>query len=254
MTTTRKKLFDRGGSEQSRIAFVPSLARVNLLPASVGESIALTKVRRLLVILIALLVVAGLGLWLLQGSAIRQAQERLTLAQDENEILQAQIARLSPINQVFEQIRTQQAIVELTLAAQPRAADVIATLIDAGQTGGTPVRMSSISVEYRGIPSPGDLPNPCPNPNPFRSQVAIGCLTFTATAQDRAQVSQFLLALEADPFFIGPYVTTTTVGGDEAVSFNGTAAVSTDALVTPLSQERIAEILQAATPTDGGGA
>lgn len=243
-------------NDGTRPAFVPALARVDLLPASVAEAIALAKVRRVLAIILAILVLAGIGLWLLQSSAIGQAQQRLETAQGENETLQAQIARLAPINQVFEQIRTQQEIVESTLAAQPRAADVIAALIEAGETsvGGTPVRINSISIDYRGIPVPGDIPNPCPNPNPFQTQVAIGCLTFTAIASDRNQVSQFLLALEADPFFIGPYVSTTTVGGDGTVSFNGTAAVSTDALVTPLSQERIDEILQAADPAGGGGA
>lgn len=238
----------------ARTAFVPSLARVDLLPASVAEAIALFKVRRVLGIILAVLVLAGVGLWVLQGSTIQQAQERLDTARAENETLQAQIARLAPINQVFEQIRTQQVIVESTLAAQPRAADVIASLIDAGETpgGGTPVRINSISIDYREIPDPGAVPNPCPNPNPFVTQVAIGCLTFTAIASDRAQVSEFLLALEANSFFIGPYVSTTTVGGDGTVSFNGTAAVSTDALVTPLSQERIDEIIQASDPDTGG--
>jgi Tfp pilus assembly protein PilN len=254
MNASRKKLVGRTGADEGHAPFVPSLARVDLLPASVAESIALAKIRRILAIVFAVLLVAGVGLWWMQGSAIQQAEERLAVAQSENEVLQAQIARLAPINQVFEQIRTQQEIVETTLAAQPRAADVINALIEAGDTGGTPVRMSSISVDYRGVPVPGEVPNPCPNPNPFQTQVAIGCLTFTAIARDRAQVSEFLLGLESDPFFIGPYVSTTTVSGDGTVSFNGTAGVSTDALATPLSQERIDEILLAAEATDGGGA
>ena len=116
------------------------------------------------------------------------------------------------------------------------------------------MQFTTLSVAYRGIPAPGEPPNECPNPNPFDNMVAIGCLEFSATAKDRAQVSELLLSLEADPFFIGPYVSNTTSGGDAGViTFTGSAAISTDALVTPLSKDQIDAIL-APTPSPSPGA
>jgi len=230
--------------------FAPRLPRVNLLPAGFRDAILATRMRRWLTYAGIAVVALGAIVWLLQGQAISQSQAAIDRAQAENVELQAKQAQLAPVSELFAQISRQQQFVQDTLAAQPQAAQVIRRLLKAG--GG--VEYTTVSVAYQGIPAPGEPANDCPNPNPFDNQVAIGCLEFSATAKDRAQVSELLIALEADPFFIGPYVSNTTSGGDAGViTFTGSAAISTDALVTPLTQEQIDAIL-APTPTASPGA
>lgn len=220
-------------------SFVPSLPRVDLFPPSVREATALRRTRTVLLALVAFVVLVGATVWILQGSAIGQAEARLADAQAENARMQAEIDLLAPITVLFDEIANQRALVETTLAAQPQAAAVNDRLIAAG---GPQVTFSFITVEYRPIPLPGEVPNPCPNPNPFDARVAIGCLSFSATAESPDEVSALLLALDADPFFIGPYVGSTS-SSEGKVTFSGTAAVSTDALVTPLSDQALEAIL-----------
>lgn len=228
--------------------FRPTLPSVNLLPAKVREDISVVKTRKILVLVAVVLVLVGAGMWWVQGQDIARAEQSVAVAQEANAETQARIDRLAPVNALFSQITGQQELVEQTLAAQPRASRVLRRLIvaaDRASTGGSPIRYSTIAVSYRGIPEVGDALNECPNPNPFDTAVSIGCVTFSALAGSRAQVSAFLLELEADPFFIGPYVASTTVGGSDSrtIAFSGTAAVSTRALVTPLSEEELAAIV-----------
>ncbi len=230
--------------DEAHEPFVASLPRVDLLPPTVKEGQALRRTRSLLILSLIAVLALGVLVWVLQGSTISQAEDRLASARADNERIQADIARLAPIGALFNQIEAQKQLVQDTLDSQPRAAAVNNRLIRAGEEAGgkKPVNFTSISAVYRPRPVPGDVPNPCPNPAPFDTQVAIGCLTFTATAESREQVAALLLAIEADPFFIGPYVGSTNFSGD-VVSVSGTAAVSTDALVEPLTQEEIDAIL-----------
>jgi hypothetical protein len=95
------------------------------------------------------------------------------------------------------------------------------------------------------------------------SQLTIGCLSFGATAQNREQVAALLLTLEADPFFVGPFVGSSTLitdpnGRDSVVvTFAGSTGLSNEALVTPLTPEEIAAITAPPAPApsaEGGGA
>lgn len=237
--------FSRGTkNDEVHETFVPSLPRIDLLPPSVKEGQALRRTRSLMLLVLIAVMALGVLVWVMQSSAITAAQERLATARADNERIQADIARLAPVGALFNQIESQKQLVQDSLDSQPRAAAVNNRLIAAGEEAGgrRPVDFTAITVDYRPRPVPGDVPNPCPNPAPFDTQVAIGCLTFTATAESREQVAALLLAIQADPFFIGPYVGSTNYSGD-VVSVSGTAAVSTDALVTPLTQEEIDAIL-----------
>ena len=235
--------------------FVPTLPRVNLLPADVRVSVGMRKVRRNLVLAaLALLVVAG-GVWYLQGSRIDESQARLSVAQGDSQALQSKLDALAPITVLTTALTNQKALVEATLASQPQASAVIDRLRTAGdQAGGKGIDFSTASVTYQGIPAAGTPLNACPNPNPFGTEITIGCITFTASANDRQQVSRLLEIMEADPLFVGPYVTNTSLGvgetGDTAVTFSGTAGVSVEGLETLLTEEQIAAIITPPAPTD----
>ena len=238
--------------------FTASLPRVNLLPASITESFTLRRIHRVFVA-VGLLLVVGIGaIWYLQSGQVADAQARLDEAQAANAAVTAKVEALAPIKQMYEQITNEQNLVGTTLASEPQAALVIKRMVDTGGAAGTgqPVEFTSIAIEYRGIPVPGDEINPCPNPDPFAADITIGCVTFSGTARARDQVSAMLNAMAADPLFIGPYVNNSTVteetdGAAGGVTFTGSAGLSLAALKTTLPDEQIAAILAPPAPAEG---
>ena len=246
----------RGAAADQRItrpAFIPTLPSVNLLPDSVRQGIAVSKVRKGAAAAIALLVIAGGGLWWMQGQQIDQALAQRDAVVATGVQLRAKVQALSPIQAMVTQLENQQELVRTALAAQPQASAVITRLVKAGQQGTDPgIVFDSISVTYYPIPGPGGTLNPCPDPDPFGTEVAIGCLTFTARAVERDQVAALLRAMEADPLFVGPYVSNTTVAAladGQSVTFSGSAGISPEGLQTPLTDEQIQAILTPPTPS-----
>lgn len=244
-----------------RIAFVPTLPQVNLLPPQVGEAMAIARVRRTALLVGALIaVVAGL-VWFLQEPAITASQQALATAQAINATEQAQVQALSPIAQMVTQIKGQEALVTSTLTTQPKASVLYSHLLAAARATGAPaMRFTTLSAAYLGAPAAGGAVSSCPNPDPFAAQVAIGCVTFSATAGGRDQVSRLLVALARDPLFVGPYVnssmlTAQSVGGAPAtVSFTGTVGLTPAGLATHLTDAQVrALIAPTPMPTPAGG-
>ncbi len=230
--------------------FTPALPRVNLLPASITESFTLRRVHRMLIVVAALLVVAIGAVWYLQGNQVSEAQAKRDQAQAANAAVAAKVEALAPIKQMYEQITNEQNLVATTLASEPQAALVIERMVATGPASGSggPVTFASIAIEYRGVPAAGETINPCPNPDPFGTDITIGCVTFSGMAATRDQVSTMLNAMAADPLFVGPYVNSSTVTESSTdstggITFTGTAGLSLAALSTALSDEQIAEIV-----------
>lgn len=239
-----------------RPAFTPTLPQVNLLPRSVRDAVLTAKIRRAFVALLALVLVASAALWYLQSDRIHAAENAVDAATSTNERVRADLEAMAPVRQMYEQITRLQGVVTDTLASQPRAAVIVSELLAAGeQAAGRNVTFTSIDVVYSGTPGTGDQLNPCPNPDPFTTEITIGCLTFSASVATREQVADLLRALEENPLFVGPYVTTSTVsaveGDADTVTFTGSAGISTAGLVTPLSDEEIAAIVTPPAETSG---
>jgi hypothetical protein len=223
----------------------------------VRQSIALRKVWRTVVVIAVLMAVAAGGLWYLQGSKIDEANATLAQAQAESTALQAKVAALAPIKEMYLQINSQKDLVKTTMASQPQAAAVFAHLAAAAAAAGgdTPIEFGSVSIAYQGIPTASDVLNPCANPDPFGSDISVGCVAFEATAGSRDQVSQLLRTLAADPMFIGPYVDNSLIAADVAgaestVTFSGTSGISTAGLAVPLTDEQVQAILNPPKPAD----
>lgn len=245
--------------------FVRTLPRVNLLPAAVREDIAVKKVRRRYIAAGILVALGMAGLWYLQGDALSTAELSLQTATSENQHVAAEVKAMTPIKLLTDQIAAQENLVRTTLSSNPQAAAVLSHLQEAGAQGGRQfITLSDVSVTYSGIPSavsagdPTVVLNPCPTPNPFDTQVAVGCVTFTGTAASRQDVANFLIAAGKDPFFVGAYVDSTTlstdqVNGPATVTFSGTTGISTNALVVPLTQEQIDAIVASAKPKPANG-
>ena len=236
-------------------AFVPTLPFVDVLPDRVREAILLRKVRRWLVTIAILVALLLGGIWYLQKAPIDTAEAGLAEAQVMNEQLQASAKALVPVQEMYTQISSQQDVVRSTMASQPQAAAILSHMVTAAErASGKKIEFSSVNVNYQGVPAAGGTLNACPKPDPFVVDIAVGCVSFTATARDRNQVTAFLQAMEADGFFVGPYISVSSINdaseGERAtVTFTGTSGVSTEALETPLTPEEITAILAPPTPT-----
>lgn len=260
------ELFSRKPREEhvEHPAFAPTLPRVNLIPASVLDSLRVAKTVRIGLVTAIVLILAGAGVWLLQGSQIAAAQQRYDASVAQSEVLREQVKALSPISAMVTNLEAQQGLVATALASQPEASVIIEHLAAAGVATGSPtMTFDTISVTYSPIPAPGGQLNPCPDPDPFGTEIAVGCITFTASAGSRDQVATLLTKLEADPMFVGPYVSSSTVaaqtGQGSRVTFSGSAGLSPQALQTPLTQEQIDALLAppaasaSASPSPTGG-
>lgn len=229
-----------------RTGFTPTLPSVDLLPSSVGVAFAARRVRRWVIAVGVVLLLAIGGIWYSQSAQVADARTGLEAAEADNASWQAKLDALGPVSRMYQQITGEKEFVQTTLAAQPRAAEVIASLLGAGASLGN-VTFDTMQVEYRAVPRPGDELNSCPNPDPFSDAVTIGCVTFSGMAGSVAAISQLLSTIESSPAFVGPYVTSSTVvppteGDPGGVSFTGTVGVATDALAAPLTAEQLAEI------------
>ena len=240
--------------------FVPTLPRVNLLPPAVHEGFVLRRVRRAFVAVAVVLAMAFGAVWYLQGNQIAEAEAALALAESENVTMTHRVEALAPVKQMYVQITGQQELVRASLASQPQAAVVVSHLLEAAAKASRPgaqMDFSNVTISYRGLSQLAEQPNPCPNPDPFSEEVAIGCLAFDATARNREQVADVLRLLEDDPFFVGPYVDSSTMtarneDAPQTVTFSGTAGVSVDALTTALTAEELELLVNppAPEPTD----
>ena len=100
---------------------IASLPRVNLLPASIRQSVRISiLIKRVLVAALGLMLAAA-AIWLMQASTIKQAQQGLDQAQLNNQKLNAQVSALSPIGELYSALTRQQEFVEETLASSPQA-------------------------------------------------------------------------------------------------------------------------------------
>jgi Tfp pilus assembly protein PilN len=235
--------------EPQRLPLVAQLPQVNLLPPAIAQSIALRKIKRATILGgFVVLLVAGL-IWAVQIPAINTSQAALNNAQTLNQVEQAQLAALSPIAQMFTQIKRQEELVSTTMAAQPKAALISRRLLSAAASSGAGgIQFTTLSVMYTPPTSSDKAASACPDPDPFGSHLSIGCVTFSATARSRDQVSRLLIALGKDPLFVGPYVNSSMLasaatGGSQAVSFTGTVGIAPSGLVTALSPEQKTKLM-----------
>ncbi len=245
----------RGSRDDEGVAhppFQPRLPRVNLLPASVEVTFAARRVRRVLYAVGIVVALAFFAVWWQQSTSIADSERMLRAAQDANAQMRAQVDALAPVSALYNQITDEQALVATALASQPQAAAVVTRLLSAGAAAGS-VRFDSVAVQYHGIPEPGGTLNPCPNPDPFATDITIGCITVSGSGADRAEVSTLLTTLTVDPFFVGPYVNNSTIvqgaDSDGRVSFTGTVGVSSRALTEQLTDEQVQTILTPPSPT-----
>lgn len=242
--------------------FEPALPAVNLLPSSVTDAIGQRKVITAFMAAGVLLAAGAAVLWWVNGATIERGQDAVAQAEQQRAALQSDLDLLAPVQAFYASLTEQRDLVTRTLAAQPQSERVVSRLLAAGRAADG-VDFGVVAVSYSGIPAPGDALNACPNPDPFGTDITVGCVSFDASAQSRESVTRLLELLDADSLFVGPFVGSSSIspgidGAADSIAFSGSAGVSVDALATPLTAEQIATILAppapAADPADGTGA
>jgi hypothetical protein len=197
----------------------------------------------------AVIIVALTGLvWWSVGPSIGSAASRVEDLTAQNAAIQAKVNALGPVGNFYGQLERLEGLVSDTLASSPQAVVTLARLEAAAAAGGN-VRFSKVTVVYHGIPKVSEDINRCPTPDPFSERVTIGCVDFSATAGSREEVARFIAELEKDPFFIGPYVSSTTSDAASTVTFTGSVGISLKGLVAPISDDSVIAALAAADDT-----
>lgn len=226
----------------------PLLPQANLLPATIRDTIAVRRIRSVALLLAVIILAPAAGLWTWWSTELNTLSNQLNEITATNSQLQAKVRALTPVETLIKQVDAQRGLLEDSLAAQPNAVLVLDRLETAAAANG-PVDIESVTITYYPIPTPGEATNPCPDPDPFSEEIAIGCLTFSASTVSRSALSSFLADLETDPIFVGPFVNTSSIAAQtegtegDKVTFSGSSGISTEALVTPLTTEEIDAIL-----------
>lgn len=241
--------------------FTATLPHVDLTPESIRDAVAVRKIRRGFIFAGVALVALGMLAWLMQNGSILEAQTRLTSEQNTNAAVAAQVKALAPIEQLYQQITTQEAFISDAVASEAISSQVLAQM---SALAGKDIDYTGMTVTYTGIPkpklsaTPATALNTCPNADPFGKDITVGCMTFSATTTSRARISEFLNAAQANPYLVGPYVTATTVSqsatGASLLSFSGSAGISLKALRKALTNDRITAIREEAASAAGTAA
>jgi type IV pilus assembly protein PilM len=231
--------------------------RVDLMPASVTRSLRMRAAVTRGAVAAGVIAVGMAGLWWMEGNAVATAEQKVAALTAQNATISNRIDALAPVGVLSNELTQAQELVADTVSAAPRAVDVLSRL-RAAAAGAGDIQFATINTTFAGLPQPGSDLNRCPNPDPFTTDITIGCLSFTAEGPDRAAVAALVANLEADDYFVGAYVNATTLtssvegqgqGGAPRVVFSGTVGVTPAALVTAPTDDE----LQAISTSDPEG-
>ncbi len=234
---------------------------VDLLPASVERSMRNRATLKRGAFAAGVIGVGLAGLWWMEGDSIASAEQTVAQLTAKNAQIQQRIDALAPVGVLSAELTQAQDLVAETLSASPEAVEVLTRLRSAANSAGD-IEFASVNATFAGLPETGDDLNRCPNPDPFTTDITIGCLSFTAEGPDRAAVAALVANLTADDYFVGAYVNATTLtsgtagldggAGTPRVVFSGTVGLSPAALVTAPSSEELQALLTPSTETASG--
>ena len=214
---------------------VPVLPSVNILSPWVFERMAISQLRQrftLAGLVLILFVVAG---WAVQGLRIDQAEKVLAVEQAETSRLTAETNELAPVQTFVATVGQQQLSVQNNMAAEIYFSRVVEELQNA-----TPFAANVESVSVALDPNAGSVAlgnapavgetipvvSPCPGPDPFNTKLVIGCITLAGSAGSRADVGELVINLGNEELFVEPFISTTTTGEGNEVTFSGSVGLS----------------------------
>lgn len=220
---------------------------VNLLSPWALDDLAARRLRRRFAAAALALVLLVLAVWGAQHIRVAQAQQVLAVEQAETARLTRDTAALAPVRTFITSVEQRKQLVADTMAeeiyfsrvldalaaATPAGADVDSvtiTLAPAQAAPDAPAPAEDGSTAGDGAegapPAAPAVESPCPGPDPFNTRRVVGCIQLTGTADSRASVGSFVIALGADDQFVEPFISTTTTADGQAVTFTGSVGLS----------------------------
>jgi hypothetical protein len=205
---------------------VPTMPSVNLLSQSEFDRMAARRLRRRF-IAAGLVLVVGFGAY---GAVLRmrtgEAHKLAAVEQAETGRLTARTQVLAPVKAFVNGVAVQQRTVDDAMANEVFFSDVLTGIQDATPPG---ARLVSLNVTLAPPPDPGGTAgatSACPGPDPYNTLVAIGCVQLAGTAGSRAEVGDMVIALGHSKLFVEPFISTTTTGDSDEVTFSGSVGLS----------------------------
>lgn len=207
-----------------------TLPVVNLLPESAFERMAARRLRRGFVAAgVVLLLLVG-GAWAFQHVRVAEADKLVAIEAAKTSRLTAQTEKLQPVRVYVDGVAVQALTVQAAMADDVYLSEVLEGIQDATPAG---AELATVAITVTGRPVPADPAAPvtdpasaCPGPDPFNTRVVVGCVTLSGTAASRAEVGEMVVSLGNAGLFVEPFISTTTTGETDEVSFSGSVGLS----------------------------
>jgi hypothetical protein len=209
-----------------------SLPVVNLLPDSAFARMAASRLRRRFVAGgLALALLVG-GAWAYQHVRVAEAEKLVAVEQAETARLTARTQKLQPVRVFVNGVALQELTVKLAMADEVHLSAVLDGVQDATPLG---AELTTVAITVTGRPVPVDAAaaapattasSACPGPDPFNTRVVVGCVTLAGTAASRADVGEMVIRLGDAGLFVEPFISTTTTGETDEVTFSGSVGLS----------------------------
>lgn len=201
---------------------------VNLLSESAFVRLAARRLRQRFVAGGVVMVLLVGGAWTFQHLRVEEARKVVAVEQAETTRLTGQTQVLAPVRTFVNGVAVQQRTVETAMADEVYVSDVLDGVRDATPLG---AQITTVAVTIAATTGVGGAPVPgaasaCPGPDPFNTRTVVGCVTLSGTAGSRAEVGDMVIALGASHLFVEPFISTTTTGDGEAVTFSGSVGLS----------------------------
>ncbi|MDI6911846.1 PilN domain-containing protein [Nocardioides sp.] len=204
------------------------LPSVNLLSESAFARLAVRRLRQRFVAggVVMLLLVGGA--WAFQHLRVEETRKLVAVEQAETTRLTGQTQVLAPVRTFVNGVAVQQRTVESAMGSEVYISDVLDGVRDATPPGAqlTTVAVTIAATAAVGGAAVAGAVSACPGPDPFNTRTVVGCVTLSGTAGSRAEVGDMVIALGASHLFVEPFISTTTTGDGEAVTFSGSVGLS----------------------------
>jgi hypothetical protein len=207
---------------------VPTMPSVNLLSQSEFDRMAARRLRgRFIAGALALFVAVGAATGV-QHMRVREAEKLVAVEQAETGRLTAQTQVLAPVKAFVNGVAVQERTVQGAMADEVFFSDVLGGIRDATPPGAV---LATVAITLAPPTDPAAPADPatasaCPGPDPFNTRVVVGCVQLAGTAGSRAEVGDMVIALGDSGLFVEPFISTTTTGDTDEVTFSGTVGLS----------------------------
>jgi Tfp pilus assembly protein PilN len=208
--------------------FVAHLPVVNLLPPEVKDEVEQQRLKRLFLVLAAVVVGALVAVFLGQQAIIAVAQGKLDVVQGEGEQLSAREGQLAPVKMFYDQIDANKYTIQNTMAREVLTSQVVREINRLSPAG---LKLTNIGLTLdgtTGAATEAAATGACPSQDPYNAAgMSAGCVTVDGTAASRSVLGEWLDLLGDARTFTSTFIPATTADPEGGgVAFSATIGLS----------------------------